>query len=425
MASRTAHAAAPPALALDHVEEASRAAGEDAALLALRNQARVLLSPLDLPDRARHLWRYTDPSRFLPESDPTALAPTDVGPPWRLDEPLSVAALLAGGALRVVEVDPKARKAGVTVEDLHRATVGGHLGSIVPPSHGFLEAINTAAWRGGVLVRVPDGVELQHPIRLRLVAGIPTIPRVVVLAGRGSSFEIIEGHVGGERGAGKVIGVTEIVVGEGASVRYGLVQRWETGVVGHLTARARVHSGARFQMSLASFGGTVFKADVGAILAGEGAEVETCGVAMGGDSQHFDHHTEHVHESGKTHSNLDFKVALTGSARSAYTGMIRIAPGAAGAEAYQENRNLLLSENARAESIPELEILTDDVRCSHGATVSPVDPEQLFYLKSRGLPHLQAMRVIVYGFLDQTLARLPQTTRDRIAALVAARLHSD
>ena len=416
---------APPTVALDHIEELSRVAGEDGTLLAIRNQARACLVPLELPNRARHLWRYTNPARFLPESDPTAVAPIDVGSTWRLDEPLSVAALIAGGALRLVEVDATARKAGVVVEDLHRAPAGDLLGTVVPASHGFLEAINTAAWRGGVLVRIPAGISLEHPIRLRLVAGGLSLPRVLVVAGEDSSFEVIEGHVGGDRGTGKVIGVTEILVGKGADVRYGLVQRWEPGVVGHLTARARVLAGARFQMSLASFGGAAFKADVGAFLAGEGAEVETYGVAMGGDSQHFDHHTEHIHEAGKTHSNLDFKVALTGSARSAYTGMIRIAPGAAGSEAYQENRNLLLSENARAESIPELEILTNDVRCSHGATVSPLDPEQLFYLKSRGLPHLQAMRVIVYGFLDQTLARLPQTTRDRIAALVAARLHTD
>jgi Fe-S cluster assembly protein SufD len=105
--------------------------------------------------------------------------------------------------------------------------------------------------------------------------------------------------------------------------------------------------------------------------------------------------------------------------------MIRIAPEAGGSEAYQENRNLLLSEDARAESIPELEILTDDVRCSHGATMAPLDEEQLFYIKSRGLPHSQATRLIVYGFLDQTLQRLPRGTRERIEALVAARLHGE
>ncbi|OFV80263.1 MAG: hypothetical protein A2Y78_10665 [Acidobacteria bacterium RBG_13_68_16] len=425
MASRPTSEPSPPTLPLEHLAELSSAAGEDRALLALRNQARESLTPLLLPDRARHLWRYTDPTRFLPDTDPTDLTPTDVGPTWRLEEPLSVAGLLAGGALRVVEVDAHARKAGVVVEDLHTAQASEFLGKAVSESHGFVEAINTAAWRGGVLVRVPAGIELEHPIRLRIVAGPLTVPRVLVVAGEGSSFEIIEGHVGGDGSRGKVLGVTEIFAESRANVRYGLVQRWDPGVVGHLTTRARVAAGARFQMSLASFGGSTFKADVGAILAGEGAEVETTGVAMGGDEQHFDHHTEHIHEAGKTLSNLDFKVALTHAARSAYTGMIRIARHAGGSEAYQENRNLLLSHDARAESIPELEILTDDVRCSHGATVAPIDPEQLFYLQSRGLANLQAMRVIVYGFLDQTLARLPQTTRERIEALVAARLHTE
>ena len=118
-------------------------------------------------------------------------------------------------------------------------------------------------------------------------------------------------------------------------------------------------------------------------------------------------------------------MALSGRARSAYTGLIRIQEGAPGSEAYQENRNLLLSDRARADSIPELEILTDDVRCWHGATVAPLDPEQLFYLRSRGLPPNQAMRVIVYGFLDQTLQRLPAHTRERIEAMVANRLHTE
>ncbi len=422
MASRPAVAA--PELALDHLAALSRAAGEDAALLAIRERARTLLTPLTLPDRSRHLWRYTNPATFLPDGDPTAAAPGDVGPEWRLDESLSAAALLGGGGLRVIEIGADARAAGVVIEDLHRAGVADLLGRVVPAGHGFLEAINTAAWRGGVLVRVPAGVTLEHPIRLRLVAGALSLPRVLVLAGEGSSFEVIEGHVGGGAAA-RVIGVTEVVAEANANVRYGLVQRWEAGVIGHLTARARVATGAHVQLSLASFGGAAFKADVGAVLAGEGAAVETFGVAMGGEEQRFDHHTEHIHEAPRTTSNLDFKVALTGAARSAYTGMIRIAPGAAGSEAYQENRNLLLSGQARAESIPELEILTDDVRCSHGATVSPIDPEQLFYLASRGLAPMQAARVIVYGFLDQTLGRLPQTTRERIQALVAARLHTE
>jgi Fe-S cluster assembly protein SufD len=418
-------AAASEALAL--LTQAAAARPEHPAAAALRAGARDRLAGLELPSRARHLWRYTDPARFLP----AGVAPQPGGngaPAWRIDDPVAAAAQLAGGGLRMTWLDDQARRAGVVVADLHEADSDGLLGSVVGSEHGFVEAINAASWRGGVLVRVPSGVRLEQPIRLRVEAdagGATALPRVLIVAGEGSAFELVEGHVGGNGAPAQVLGVTEIVVGRGAEVSYGLVQRWQPSVTGHLTVRARLDAGARFQMALASFGGGLYKADVGALLAGERAQSETFGVAMGGDRQHLDHHTEHVHLAARTHSNLDFKVALTHAARSTYTGMIRIAPEAGGSEAYQENRNLLLSEDARAESIPELEILTDDVRCSHGATVAPLDEEQLFYIKSRGLPHSQATRLIVYGFLDQTLQRLPRGTRERIEALVAARLHGE
>ena len=413
------------AVVLEHLEELSSSHGEPAELLRARLAARELLEPLVLPERARHLWRYTDPGRFVPKVDVSLPAPSPALPAWRIEDGLAAAAQVEGETVRIVHLDDEARRAGVVIEDLHRAAVDGRLGCAVPAGHGFVEAINSAAWRGGVLLRVPRGVVLSRPIRLRFPAAPGAcLPRLLVLAGDGSSFELIEGHVLGDRSS-LVLGVSELLLGDGANVRYDLVQRWESGVAGHLTARARLGRGTRLQLSLASFGGTTFKADVGALLDGEGAEAEMYGVAMGGERQHLDHHTEHIHNAGKTRSNLDFKVALTGAARSAYTGMIRIAPHAAGTEAYQVNRNLLLSEDARAESIPELEILTDDVRCSHGATVAPIDEEQLFYLESRGLPHNQAVRLIVYGFLDQTLQRLPEATRERIQAMVADRLHSE
>ena len=208
-------------------------------------------------------------------------------------------------------------------------------------------------------------------------------------------------------------------------MRFDVVQRWEAGVVGHLTAYAQLAASSRFTLATAAFGGTLAKTDVGATLAGEGAISEIYGVAMGGEAQQFDQHTEHRHEASRTHSDLHTRVVLTDAARCAYTGLIRIASQAAGCEAYQENRNLLLSDDARAESIPELEISNPDVRCTHGATVAPVDAEQLFYLGSRGLPRSQAQRLIVYGFLDQTLARLPHATRERLEAMVAARLHAN
>ncbi|HEX9638569.1 MAG TPA: SufD family Fe-S cluster assembly protein, partial [Acidobacteriota bacterium] len=194
------------------------------------------------------------------------------------------------------------------------------------------------------------------------------------------------------------------------------------GVKGFMTQRALLARGARYLGLQASFGGSVSKFDVGAVLEGEGAESRIFGVTFGEGRQHFDHHTVHDHRAGHSHSDLDVKVVLKDRARSAYTGLIRIERDAPESEAYQENRNLLLSAGTRAESIPELEILTDAVRCTHGATVGPLDPEQIFYLRSRGLPYSEAVRMVVGGFLDATLQRVPEDLHARLEELVFNRL---
>jgi Fe-S cluster assembly protein SufD len=161
---------------------------------------------------------------------------------------------------------------------------------------------------------------------------------------------------------------------------------------------------------------------VGAVLDGEGSRSEMVGVTLSEGRQHLDHHTLHEHRAGRTFSNLDFRAAVAGRARSTYTGLIRIDTGAPGSEAYQQNRNLLLSPRAHADTIPELEILTDEVSCSHGATVAPVDPEHVFYLQSRGIPAAEALRLVVRGFLEETLQRVPQNLRPALEELVAGRL---
>ncbi|MCX7895732.1 MAG: Fe-S cluster assembly protein SufD [Thermoanaerobaculum sp.] len=399
--------------------------GEPPWLAQFRRQAASWARQVLLPDRARHLWRFSNPELFLPQEDPSKVAPVAAPSSWQPEEDLAAAALLAGAAVQVVDLSAEAQRAGVVVAPLAEVAAEPFLGTAVPPSHGFLEALNSAVFRPAVAVVVPRRVRLEKPIRLRLVAGPGLFfPRILLVVHEGASVEVVEGHVGGGPGS-LVLGVTEAFVGSGAELRYDVVQRWEGGVTGHLTSRVIMEQDSRAQIALASFGGSVTKVDTGAVLKGRGAEVETFGVALGTANQHFDHHTEHIHHAPQTRSNLDFKVALAGQARSVYTGLIRIEEQAATCEAYQENRNLLLSEEARAETIPELEILNEDVRCTHGATVAPLDEEQVFYLKSRGLPHHQAMRLIVYGFLDQTLSRLPEKTRERIEALVAGRLHGE
>jgi Fe-S cluster assembly protein SufD len=155
---------------------------------------------------------------------------------------------------------------------------------------------------------------------------------------------------------------------------------------------------------------------------GLGANTRFWGLNFAQNRQHFDAHTEHWHAEGNTMSDMDFKVVLKDKARSVYTGLIRIDKDARNCEAYQENRNLMLSDGPLADTIPELEILNEDVKCSHGATVGPVDQDELFYLQTRGIPREEATRIIVGGFVQSTLNHVPDQVKDRLVSYVADRL---
>ena len=170
-------------------------------------------------------------------------------------------------------------------------------------------------------------------------------------------------------------------------------------------------------------GGRTNKVHLGNVLAGANAQAEMIGVVYGSHGQHFDNHTEHLHEANNSFSDMDFKVVLEDRARSAYTGLIRIEEHARNCEAYQENRNLMLDASCRAESIPELEILNQDVRCTHGATVGPIDEEQVYYLMTRGLPRRTAQTLIVEGFFGPALDRIGnETLRQRLWDTIDAKI---
>jgi Fe-S cluster assembly protein SufD len=394
-------------------------------LLQWRQAALAVFNEFAIPDRVRHLWRYTDPRRLLPQdldrlhkSEPE-LASDDLSG-WDRSGNGPVVVVHPTGRL---ELNQAARACGLSLRGLGSDPADvTQLGSAVPPGHGLFEALNGSLWQGGLYVHLPSGLKLDQPLRIIVPAGgTVALPRLLVVAGAGAVATVVEEHLGGTA-ASQVVMVSEFLVGPKAQVRHVLLQRWQPGAVGHLTCRARLEQDAEYLAVFASFGGAVAKLDLGADLIGTGARSEMVGVTLAEGRQHFDLHTEHRHLARHTWSNLDFKVALTGRSRSVYTGLIRIAAEGAGSEAYQENRNLLLSPHCRAETIPELEILTNDVSCSHGATAAPVDPEQLFYLASRGIPAAAALGLVVQGFLADTLGRLPEPLQTEIAKLVATRL---
>jgi len=410
-----------PVLAAEALRDFARRRGESAPLLAARLAALEVYAACASPDRVRHLWRFTDPALLWPASPLVAAAAPDPAPTrGRARDDDEAVVWLAGGAPLL---SAAAADAGIQVAPLAAAGVElDRLGAAVPAAHGPFEALNAAAWCDGALVRLPRRTILARPLRVVVPAAAgTTLPRLLIVAEAGVEAMVIEEHVGGGDDA-RVVGVSELFVAPGARLRHVLLQRWAAGTAGHLTTRAILERDADLLTVVAALGGAVAKLDLGAVLAGEGARSRMVGVALGQGRQHHDIHTLHRHAAGHTRSNLDIKAVLSGRARSAYTGLIRIEAGAPHSEAYQENRNLLLSDRCRADTIPELEILTDEVSCSHGATVSPVDPEQLFYLRSRGLAPAEAVRLVVRGFLEPTLCQLPEPLRGDVEALVTDRL---
>jgi Fe-S cluster assembly protein SufD len=399
--------------------------GDSALISSRREAARVAYLAAPAPDRARHLWRYTDYAGLLPTGDMLRTTPCALSEPAPMPPAGGLVRMVPGGVPQLA-LSGEALAAGVEAWPLAAAPprLQALIGATVSVGHGLFEAMSAAAWSTGLALRLPRSATLAGPLHVQVNAGAGNnLPRILVLAEEGARATIVEEHLGGGP-EGATVAVTELLLGPGAQLDHVLIQRWRADARGHLTARARLARDATLRSTLASIGGGLAKLDLGALLDEPGARSELRGVVFGAGTQRLDHHTLHHHGAPHTSSSIDLKVALTGQARSAYTGLIRVDERAAGTEAVQENRNLLLSDDARAETIPELEILTDDVSCSHGATVAPVDPIQRFYLESRGVAPDESLRLIVGGFFEDTLARVPEALSGDLRAELTRRLGS-
>lgn len=380
------------------------------AVAARRRAALDAYVAAPLPPRAQHLWRYTDPARL----SPAGLLPSGI----------------AEGPTRTVQV-----QAGVRVLPLGAALEDGFVsrrfGLLSHEGSGKFEALNLALFSAATVVdvgpdaRIPAAIEVLHgPGALpgRDAASF-ACPRVLVIVREGAEAAVVEEFGANGWNAGLVHAVTEIVLERGARLVHTVINTFGDGIRAHLVQRARLEAGASLTSISVGLGGELVKLDASAVLAGEGARSEVLGLSFGTGRQHLDSHFFQDHAALRTHSDLLVKTALSDRARASYTGQLRIAVDAPGSEAHQENRNLLLSERSRADSIPELEILTHEVMCSHAAATGPVDPAQVFYLRSRGLSKAEAERTIVLGFLEPVLARVPgEGHAQRLRTLAAKRL---
>ncbi len=398
------------------------AGGEPGWLYNLRKNSWDAFNDSPMPDRVKHLWKYTDPNNFMAAIDDSLLkAPlpsTDKinGHSGNIKPEFSAYGYNSADFSAFALIDPELANNGVIFKDLsmalrdHEDLAGNYLGQLVGPGFGKFESLNTALWNTGLFLYIPDNMTIDRPIRLqRHPAGPVTLHRLLIITGKNSKATIIDDYSGAcRKEKGLVNSAVEIFVGESASVRYANIQRHGDSCKSFITQRSKIERDARMVSIYAGLGSIVSKANVGAVLNGTGADSRMYGVVFAGENQHFDYHTRHHHRAGETYSNIDFKVVLRDQATSAYTGLIKIDEDARNSQAFQENRNLLLNKGTRAESIPELEILCDEVQCSHGATMGPIDPEMIFYLTSRGISHDEAVRTIVSGFVEPTISRLPE-----------------
>ena len=373
---------------------------------------------LPLPTTKDESWRFTDLKGFDPDSF-SANGSTEVASaPGMLE-------LEAAGVVRVSEGGLEIERVpdGIRFEPL-----GDHprLGELVGSDEKFA-AHNAALWEHGLLVHVPKGVVLEQPLYIRIVNDIEggsLFWRLLIVAEPESRFTVIEEYAStSPELSGYVNAAVEIFVMEAAKVEYVSVQNvsretWHFG-----THHARVERDAELDWVAGGFGSKKGKVRIQNDLAGRGATSRVTGAYFTDGTQQLDYDTFQEHIAPDTTSDFAFKGALRDHSRAVWRGMIRVEEDAQKTNAYQENRNLLLSKTAHADSIPGLEIMANDVRCTHGATLGQVDREQLFYLMARGLTRQEAERMIVRGFFQDVLDRIElEPVREALGAALEARI---
>jgi Fe-S cluster assembly protein SufD len=401
-----------------------------------RSEAATRAAALDLPRFKGHAgWEFTDLGK-LDLSAFVAAAPGE-GDGAGVDR---VETLLRApeGALHLGQVDGRVIDGGgaddgVMVLPLtlaceqHSDLVSEHFGQVVAAGQDVFTELNDAGWTGGAFVYVPRGVRVEVPIVLTAIsdaAGVALHRRVLIVLEEGAEAEVWEQHLSGSADAETLLNsVVELRVGQNAHLRFVGAQdmnerSWVFGA-----QREEVARDGSLDWVVAGFGSANGRVRTETLLAGEGSEAKVTGAYAPHGRQHIDYDTTQEHGAPNTTSDLAFRGVLAGRSSAVWRGMIKVDPGAQQTDAFQECRNLLLSKRAHADAIPGLEILANDVRCTHAAAIAQIDKEQLFYLRSRGLPEGLSQRLVIEGFLAELVERFEQgPIREAMASALERRL---
>jgi len=417
----------------DAVVELSLAKGEPEWLRDQRLAAWEVFASLPYPGRKDEEWRRTDLRRLkldrftpMPPSGQRVASLDGVVAGDRTDHALQIGqsehragiAISKDAFTVYADADSDVSAQGVVFSDLDTAVreypdLVRHyfMTEAVPTAFGKFEALHAAFWQSGTFLYVPKGVRIELPFRsftLNAAAGSAGFTHsLIVLEESAEAFFVDAFQSATEHDAAFTSSVVELILRNDAKLRYVQVQDWGRHVWNFMTERSVLGRDAELKSLQVTLGTKFTKNSIGSHLRGENAIAEMLGIFFADGDQFFDHHTWQLHEAPYTTSDLEFKGALKERARSVYSGLIKVSEGAQRTDAYQQNRNLVLSREARADSIPNLEIAANDVRCTHGATVSQVEEEHLFYLQTRGIPRSEAQKLIVEGFFRPVIDRIP------------------
>lgn len=411
--------------------------GEPEWLTAQRQAAWSEYATLDWPSRSEEEWTRTDIRLFKPEKFQWSLdSEPDVAlPEALLAEDVDLAGHSVSWNSRPLEsqLAPKWSERGVlfgSLEQLiceHHESLRPHLELLMPKQYiDKFAALQAAFWSAGTLLYVPRGVVVDEPLHTLagMADGSVDLGRTLVILEDGAEATLLcETASPEETSTGFHCGACEMIVGQGANLRFVNLQNWGQGVWHFARQRAVLKQDASLQWTVSAIGSRLAKVNQQVQLAGPGAHCQVNGVLFTQNKQHLSYHTLQHHVAPNCRSDFLYKSAQQDASRTVWRGMIKVDPGAQQTDGYQRNDNLLLSHHARADSIPGLEIEADDVRCTHGSTSGRVDEELIFYAQCRGFTRQEAIRMIVTGFFQQIFDRITiESVRKALGQAIARRV---
>jgi len=405
----------------------------------VRGSAMDRFEQLGFPSVRDEEWKYTNlatlaKERFVPIISGNQLGTGNVSR-FAYPETDGAHLVVVNGFLRE-DLSTITALGDVVATDLFRAVADARYNKVIRKylarNAGYhnngLTALNTAFLQSGVFLCIPKNVKLEKPVQITFIGGTANganFPRVLVVAEENSSATLIENFVA--RGEERYFtnAVAEVVLKDGAHLEHYRLQRENKNAFHVSTTSAELGRASRYDTTSINLGAQLSRHDISVVMDHEGAETSVDGLYMVDSDQHTDTHSVIDHKQPHCNSHQLYKGILDGNSRAVFNGKIFVREGAQKTDARQTNKNLLLSEKARVDTKPQLEIYADDVKCAHGAAVGQIDPEELFYLEARGISPELGRSLLTYGFAEEVIAKIKlESIRTELDKIVLNQLHA-